>query len=155
MKKLEISLFIISIIFGCFLCLSSCSSDKTRIRIVSNDNSSESLNEKLLVKEEVLKLLQNSPKMNEGDLVKYLDENLKKKFTNYKVEYIYDTYPAKSINGNIIPSGTYPTIRITLGSGMGSNWWSILYPEYFNLDYDETNEVEYRSYFYDLFSNSK
>lgn len=155
MKKLEISLFIISIIFGCLLCLSSCSSDKTRIRIVSNDNSSESLNEKLLVKEEVLKLLQNSPKMNEGDLVKYLDENLKKKFTNYKVEYIYDTYPAKSINGNIIPSGTYPTIRITLGSGMGSNWWSILYPEYFNLDYDETSEVEYRSYFYDLFSNSK
>lgn len=155
MKKLEISLFIISIIFGCLLCLSSCSSDKTRIRIVSNDNSSESLNEKLLVKEEVLKLLQNSPKMNEGDLVKYLDENLKKKFTNYKVEYIYDTYPAKSINGNIIPSGTYPTIRITLGNGMGSNWWSILYPEYFNLDYDETSEVEYRSYFYDLFSNSK
>lgn len=155
MKKLEISLFIISIIFGCLLCLSSCSSDKTRIRIVSNDNSSESLNEKLLVKEEVLKLLQNSPKMNEGDLVKYLDKNLKKKFTNYKVEYIYDTYPAKSINGNIIPSGTYPTIRITLGSGMGSNWWSILYPEYFNLDYDETSEVEYRSYFYDLFSNSK
>ena len=93
--------------------------------------------------------------MNEGDLVKYLDENLKKKFTNYKVEYIYDTYPAKSINGNIIPSGTYPTIRITLGNGMGSNWWSILYPEYFNLDYDETSEVEYRSYFYDLFSNSK
>lgn len=155
MKKLEISLFIISIIFGCLLCLSSCGSDKTRIRIVSNDNSSESLNEKLLVKEEVLKLLQNSPKMNEGDLVKYLDENLKKKFTNYKVEYIYDTYPAKSINGNIIPSGTYPTIRITLGNGMGSNWWSILYPEYFNLDYDETSEVEYRSYFYDLFSNSK
>lgn len=155
MKKLEISLFIISIIFGCLLCLSSCSSDKTRIRIVSNDNSSKSLNEKLLVKEEVLKLLQNSPKMNEGDLVKYLDENLKKKFTNYKVEYIYDTYPAKSINGNIIPSGTYPTIRITLGNGMGSNWWSILYPEYFNLDYDETSEVEYRSYFYDLFSNSK
>lgn len=155
MKKLEISLFIISIIFGCLLCLSSCSSDKTRIRIVSNDNSSESLNEKLLVKEEVLKLLQNSPKMNEVDLVKYLDENLKKKFTNYKVEYIYDTYPAKSINGNIIPSGTYPTIRITLGNGMGSNWWSILYPEYFNLDYDETSEVEYRSYFYDLFSNSK
>ena len=155
MKKIEVSLFIISILFGCLLSLSSCSSDKTRIRIVSNDNSSESLNEKLLVKDEVLKLLQKTSKLNEMELVKYLDENLKKKFTNYKVEYIYDTYPAKRLNGNIIPSGTYPTIRITLGSGNGSNWWSILYPEYFNLDYDNTGEVEYRSYFYDLFSNSK
>ena len=100
-------------------------------------------------------LLQKTSKLNEIELVKYLDENLNKKFTNYKVEYIYDTYPAKSLNGNIIPSGTYPTIRITLGSGNGSNWWSILYPEYFNLDYDNTGEVEYRSYFYDLFSNSK
>ena len=150
MYKLEIILFIFSLIFGCLFMLSSCNKEQvTRIRIVSSDDTIDSINEKLLVKEEILNLLSKIDMLDVDELIVYLDNNLSKKFSNYSVEYIYDTYPAKSLNGKMIESGTYPTIRITLGKGMGSNWWSILYPEYFNVSYEDSSEIEYRSYFYD------
>ena len=59
------------------------------------------------------------------------------------------SFPAKSVNNSIIPSGLYPTVVITLGNGKGHNWWSVLYPEYFGLTYGDFDEIEYRSYIYD------
>jgi hypothetical protein len=56
------------------------------------------------------------------------------------------------IKNKIIPSGSYQTLVITLGNGEGSNWWSLLYPEYFNLTYDDFKEIEYKSYFLEKFS---
>ena len=60
-------------------------------------------------------------------------------------------YPAKVLDGKMVPSGSYPTLLITIGTGSGSNWWSILYPEFFGVSYESSSEVEYRSYFYELF----
>lgn len=62
-----------------------------------------------------------------------------------------ETFPAKSYNGEFIPSGTYYTLLITIGKGNGNNFWTLLYPEYFNISFEDNNEIEYRSYIYDKF----
>lgn len=36
---------------------------------------------------------------------------------------------AKKIGNETLPSGEYPALVITLGSGEGQNWWCILFPE--------------------------
>ena len=70
-------------------------------------------------------------------------------FHNIKVEYTIESFPAKSYKGKFIPSGNYPTILVTIGEGNGNNFWTLLYPDFFNISFDDNNEVEYRSYIYD------
>ena len=31
----------------------------------------------------------------------------------------------------------------------GSNWWSVLYPEFFNVDFEDFSEVKFEWYFFD------
>ena len=151
-KKKEIYFLIFSLIIGfCFL-LTSCVQEQTpRIRIKASDNSIDSIEFKEQIKEEVLILLSKTNNQNINFLVEYLSSSLKAKYQNITVSYTNDTYPAKSLNGEFIPSGTYPTLLIKIGEGLGSNWWSVLYPEFFNVSYDESDEIEYRSYVWDKY----
>ena len=151
-KKKEIYFLIFSLLIGfCFL-LTSCVQEQTpRIRIKASDNSLSSIEFKEQIKEEVLILLSKTNNQNINFLVEYLSSSLKEKYQNITVSYTNDTYPAKSLNGEFIPSGTYPTLLIKIGEGLGSNWWSLLYPEFFNVSYDESDEIEYRSYVWDKY----
>ena len=151
-KKKEIYFLIFSLLIGfCFL-LTSCVQEQTpRIRIKASDNSISSIEFKEQIKEEVLILLSKTNNQNINLLVEYLSSSLKEKYQNITVSYTNDTYPAKSLNGEFIPSGTYPTLLIKIGEGLGSNWWSLLYPEFFNVSYDESDEIEYRSYVWDKY----
>ena len=126
LKKFEIYLFIISLLFGISLFLTSCNTkEETRIRIRTKDNSEEALFLKEEVRNEVLILLSKTNNQSIDFLIEYLKINLNKKFNNINVEYTNDTYPAKSLNGKFLPSGTYPTILIKIEKGLGSNWWSV------------------------------
>lgn len=151
-KKKEIFIFILSLLIGsCFL-LTSCVQEQTpRIRIKASDDSVSSVEFKDQIKDEVLMLLSKTNNQNIDFLVQYLKNALNEKYSDITVCYTYDTFPAKSFNGELIPSGTYPTLLINIGEGMGSNWWSILYPEFFNVSYDASAEIEYRSYIWDKY----
>lgn len=37
-------------------------------------------------------------------------------------------FPAKSYGGEVVPPGTYPALRVTLGEGHGRNWWCVVFP---------------------------
>lgn len=151
-KKVQIFLFIFSLLLGISFFLTSCMKEKeTRLRIKANDNSTEALALKEIVKEEVLILLSKTKKEDISLLVDYLNKQLKNKFNNINVSYTKESYPAKSFDNKLIPSGTYPTILITIGEGLGRNWWSVLYPEFFNVSYEASDEIEYRSYIIDKY----
>ncbi len=126
--------------------------DELRLRILASSNSIEDQEIKLEVKDylEVYLLDKN---VNSLDLI-LLEKELTNKFNiNIKVTREYVLYEAKSYKGKIIPSGRYETILITIEEGLGKNFWTLLYPEFFNISFEDNNEIEYRSYFYDLFSN--
>ena len=152
MKKL---FFYFAILLGISLCLVSCYNEKheVRIRILASNNEQSSIDFKYKIKDLTLIFLKETSYLEPKSLTSYLknrfDEIYSKDLINVTFEQV--TYPAKTLDGKFIPSGKYPTVLIKIGEGLGSNWWSILYPEFFGVSYESSNEVEYRSYFYDLF----
>jgi len=45
-----------------------------------------------------------------------------------KVELSEEEYPTRSYEEVSLPSGRYLSLRVTLGSGEGKNWWCVLFP---------------------------
>lgn len=156
-KKGIIALIGIFLIICGFLIISnvlSSNNNELRIRILANSNSEEDLKEKEIVKNALEKIL-NESKNYDVDIIKdklnsRLPENLSSKI---EVERVNSYFPAKSYNGKFIPSGNYQTLLITIGEGKGSNFWTMLYPEYYHIEFEENNEIEYRVWLFDFFVN--
>lgn len=134
--------------------LASCNNNNTevRLRILANSNSIIDQEVKLEVKEYLKKYLNDIDIMSLDLIV--LENELNDTFEQkIKVERKKVSYEAKTYNNKIIPSGKYDTILITIENGKGKNFWTLLYPEYFNISFEDNNEIEYKSYFYELFKS--
>ena len=46
--------------------------------------------------------------------------------------------------------GEYQSLVVTLGNGLGNNWWCVLFPPLCLLEGEESTDVEYRSYVMDI-----
>ena len=128
--------------------------DAIRVRIIANSNSINDLYEKKELKEEIKNDLYNLVNManssyeagniinNNLDLINKL---VSSKTKDYKLEYGLNYFPKKIYKGVIYPEGNYNSVVITLGKGLGDNWWCVLYPPICLLeDNDNTSNVEYR-----------
>ena len=151
MKKfIFIILVLVGIISFVFI-ISDKSSDEVRIRILSNSNSEIDKREKQIVKNALEEVLNEIDNLNivviKEKLVKKLNGKIKNEI---KVERVNSYYPAKSFDNKFIPSGSYDTILVTIGSGNGNNFWTLLYPEYYHIEFEEENEIEYRVYIIDI-----
>lgn len=59
-----------------------------------------------------------------------------------KVEYGKNvTFPEKLYGKFLYPAGEYEAILITLGEGVGENWWCVLFPPLCFLDFGDNTEV--------------
>lgn len=145
----KILIFICLIMF-CTLLTSCNKEEELRLRIIANSNTVSDQNDKLIVKDAVEKILKENKELSvdilNKELYKYLDSTL---YSKIKIELKDETYPAKSYKNEFIPSGIYKSIVITIGDGKGKNFWTMLYPEFFNISFEDDNEVEYHSYIYD------
>ena len=156
MKKMYIILFIISLLILC-----GCNyidNKEERIRIIANSNSEKDLEDKKKIRDALLEIFYTENITNiEKDI--YVINNLLKqkelKLNNsFVIEYKNVAFPAKVLNGKLIPSGTYKTLLITIGSGQGNNWWSVLYPEFFGINYEDSDEIEYKSFIYEILNSN-
>lgn len=145
------------VFFGICLALVGINSKQNefRIRVVANSNSSADQE----LKEEIAHRIDEYIIKNEvtkADLDKTV-EDIRKILDEYNVQYKFEItkekFPTKDVNNTISSGGKYQTLLITLGKGSGKNYFSILYPEYYGISYEEvkTGEVEFKSYFYELF----
>lgn len=155
MKKIII-LFIMIII-----CISTVSCSKSdnyiRLRIIANSNSENDILEKTEIKKQIKNLYEtkqlNYEHLNVITLDQLLKENLHENlYSKLTIKKCISYYPAKTYKGKFIPSGNYETLLIEIDAAKGNNFWTLLYPEYFGFEFEETNEIEYRSYFYDKLS---
>ena len=151
-KKLIIYFLIILV-----LTISSCSKDNNykRLRIIAESNEQIDINNKTLIKDIIKGQFEKENLSYEtlkvDNLKQILAKNLNRElYSKIKIEKCISYYPAKSYKNKMIPSGNYETILITIGKAEGNNFWTLLYPEYFGYEFEENNEIEYRSYFYDL-----
>ena len=134
-----------------------------RVRIIANSNNIKDLYEKEIIKNEIKDDLYgyikeaNSSSVASQSIKNNL-ENIKKliskKTNNFKVNYGSNYFPRKVYKGVIYPEGEYESLVITLGSGIGDNWWCVLYPPICMIeDNENTSDVEYRFLVSDLLRN--
>ena len=138
-------------------------SDSIRVRIIANSNNIEDLYKKKKIKEEIKKDLYDLVKdvSNSEDASKSIENNLDKinnlvssKTNDFNITYGMNYFPKKTYKGVLYNAGNYNSLVITLGKGLGENWWCVLYPPLCMIDENETTtDVEYRSFVLDMLHN--
>lgn len=63
---------------------------------------------------------------------------------NYKVNYGLNYFPKKEYKGVIYEEGEYESLVVTIGDGLGKNFWCVLFPPLCQID-EEMEDVEYTS----------
>ena len=123
-----------------------------RIHVVANSDTPEDQSIKLTVRDAVLSSLQS-------DLEKISDVNMARRYLQDKLPFIQNiacrTLQAlgckdavtvsmqKEMFGRTAsalysrPSGTYESLRITIGSGQGKNWWTVAFPDVMFLEAED------------------
>ncbi len=134
MKKYFVLISLIII----FICLLSKDS-QMRIRVIAN---SDEVNDQILKKEIVHQLQKQTLDLNNLDIIKeQVSYIVKSNNYNYTVDVKIQTqkFDTKYYEDQIIKGGKYKTLVITLGKGEGANYWSLLYPEYYGVGFEEVN----------------
>lgn len=135
--------------------------DAIRFRIIANSNSIEDQKEKIEIRNElepiIGDILTNSTTKEETKTE--INNNLYKinhvidKFnTTYDVNYGLNFFPEKNCKGVTYKEGNYESLVITLGDGLGDNWWCVLFPPLCLLEANETHydDITYTSYIQEL-----
>lgn len=115
------------------------SQEVLRFHVLANSDSSEDQEEKLRVKEAVVKKLQpvlaeaSSREETEKLVTEQMDEVQKEAFAlvkprNVRVSLETDWFPEKTYGDCTFPPGEYEALRIEIGEAKGRNWWCVLYP---------------------------
>lgn len=118
-----------------------------RLHVVANSDSAEDQSVKLMVKdavnEQLSRLLAECETKAQAELV--LSNNLDSLCTlseailrengfeeNCCVSLCRESFPIRDYETFRLPSGVYDSLRITIGSGQGHNWWCVVYPSLCN-----------------------
>ena len=131
-----------------------------RIRVIANSNSEYDQEIKSKVKGtleyDMYNILKNTTDLEEARLL--IKENLDKVESNidktlqeenyklpFSVNFGLNYFPEKEFKGIIYDEGYYESVVVTLGEGLGDNWWCVLFPPLCMLEAEETNttDVEY------------
>ena len=133
-----------------------------RFRIIANSDNKVDQEAKLIVRdkietqitndltktsnrEEARKTLKENINNYENIVSKTLkDNNLE---TDFSINYGMNYFPEKKYKGVKYESGDYESLVVTLGNGLGKNWWCVLFPPLCLLEGEEeqeTEEVEYK-----------
>jgi len=132
-----------------------------RFRVIASSNSPADQQLKIKVKLEIEKelatILKDTKNFSSADIAIYnnmetIENKVKtilqkeKNMENFKINYGNNYFPEKEYNGIKYKEGKYNSLTITLGNGLGENWWCILFPPLCLLDENDYEEAEYSFY---------
>lgn len=141
--------------------------DSIRFRVIANSNSELDIKTKVELKNKletmIFDLVKESKSREETEniIVNNLDNinafiNSELKNNKYKIEYGKNFFPSKIFKGVIYKSGIYDSLVVTIGDGLGKNWWCVLFPPLCLMEEnDNTNDVEYQFYVSRIINNLK
>ena len=119
------------------------SNDVLRLHIIANSDLSVDQNVKLKVRDAVLTAMSdkfsnskslddtlNIANKNKEYIKTVADNELEKYGVEYgaNVEVKKEYFNTRSYNDVTLPAGCYNSVVITLGNGVGKNWWCVMYP---------------------------
>lgn len=158
-KIIKISLLIIGLILIYAIFLNS-ENNEFRIRVIANSNSESDIK----IKKECFEIIKKYIKANDTkeDVKKVLPQ-IEEELENYSIKVNYsikidlgkNKFPPKTLNNKVISGGMYDSLVVTIGKGEGSNYWTLLYPEYYGITFEDidTGNVEIKSYFWELINS--
>ncbi len=159
MKKVIIILFIVSlfIIFNKKEEDIIIPSNAIRFRVIANSNTVQDQQNKLLIKDklekEIYNLIKDANSTNDvRDVISSnmdaIDKLVKEYNVPYNINYGLNYFPTKNYKGVMYKAGDYESLVITLGEGMGNNFWCVLFPPLCLLDNNEEDisDIKYQSY---------
>ena len=132
--------------------------DAIRIRVIANSNSEYDQEIKNKVKETVeydmYNLLKNTIELKEArELInsnlKFVEKDIDILLQNEKYELPFNInfglnyFPKKEFKGITYDEGYYESVVVTLGEGLGDNWWCVLFPPLCMIEAEESTDVEY------------
>lgn len=128
-----------------------------RFRVIANSNTLEDQQKKLLIKDkiekEIYSLIKDANSTNDvrdviSSNMEAIDKLVKEYNVPYKINYGLNYFPTKNYKGVMYKAGDYESLVITLGEGMGNNFWCVLFPPLCLLDNNEEDisDVKYQSY---------
>lgn len=151
MKKVIIGLFVVMVV----LLVSSNNAktviipeDAIRFRIIANSNSLEDQKNKFEIKKDlepiIGDILTKSENINEtrnnlSSNMFQIKKEIENHTNNYKINYGYNYFPEKTYKGVTYKEGSYESLVVTLGDGLGDNWWCVLFPPLCLLEASEEN----------------
>lgn len=163
MKKIVIALFIVMVL----LLLNSrqeqiiIPSDAIRFRIIANSNNIKDQEEKIRLKKDLEPVLGSilSNSYTKDDTIENINNNMneikktiEKHNLDYNINFGLNYFPEKTYKGLKYSSGDYESLVVTLGDGLGDNWWCVLFPPLCLIEAEEENydEYTYTSYIKEL-----
>lgn len=127
-----------------------------RFRVIANSNKEEDQKLKMNIKNDVeaelYKLISNAKNIEEARKIitnnlETVDNILKKYNVEYDISYGDNYFPIKKYKGIKYNEGNYESLVITVGEGLGQNWWCVLFPPLCLLDeQNKLNDAEYQLY---------
>ena len=157
MKKTVLILSVIIMIL-CINKPTTIPKDSIRFRVIANSNN---INDQLLKKEIVNNLSKELIKTNNLNTIEdtrnYLNNNIPL-FTNivdktlndnnsnevFHINYGKNYFPEKTYDNVVYKEGEYESLVITIGEGIGDNFWCVLFPP---LCFEDNDKQEYKSFF--------
>jgi len=160
MKKIAALLFVIL----CYIFIgkvvteeSIIPSDAIRIRIIANSNDYNDQKIKMDLKSELepylFNLIKDAHSSNEAKYIinnnlssidNFIDSKVNNQ--NYKINFGKNYFPKKEYKGIKYDEGYYDSLLITLGDGLGDNWWCVLFPPLCMIDASASTDYEYKSF---------
>ena len=160
-KVIYLFLFIILfyIVLGNLICDNNLIPEEAiRIRVIANSNSEYDQKIKNKVKnkleynmynilinakeiEEARSLINNNLEIVEEDIYNLL--NKENYLLPFSISYGLNYFPEKEFKGIKYKEGYYESVVVTLGEGLGDNWWCVLFPPLCMLEAEESTDVEY------------
>ena len=61
----------------------------------------------------------------------------------FDINYGLNYFPKKEYKGTIYNEGYYESLVVTLGSGLGDNWWCVLFPPLCLIEASDSSNIEY------------
>ena len=148
--KILLKFVILSLVIGCLGTVVTAVRDKhtlreglIRLHVVADSNEEEDQNIKLQVRDTVLSAVRElSSFQTVEDASAFLNENLfvleeaaNEVLANAgmteraKVTLCREEFPIRYYESFKLPSGVYESLRVTIGSGEGQNWWCVVFPK--------------------------
>ena len=158
MKKIIPILFVFFLLYG-FINKEEIliPTDAIRFRVIANSNDPIDQELKMEVKnalEEELNKLMISAKNSQvaKQIIEENMDNIQNIVNNYttdnKISFGMNYFPEKEYHGVTYESGNYESLVITLGNGIGNNWWCVMFPPLCLLEAknENTDEINYKFY---------